>query len=1201
MDVKKEVYKLFDFTYDTTSKVVNAVINGGRVNDFEMLSSTPIEGYCMIDVARYQMKRHMLMNEMQKENILTLFGNGVIDTSHKVSEEVYDYDYSYARKNNYLDNYQKQDAKQTTTRAGWRNDTAVNYTNHNQLYGHTINTYPDELDSGIGRFTESEKWENYKGNRNPDSILRKTKDLFRCRKINTIISSFHTDPTKIDLYDNTESATSNYGLSHGKNLLTYDAERRGRSYNRNGYEDPYCRVWTHHHQYSQYRKELIRPFVTENAEGYVFNIKNENLHKWGGFPNMKYELEPTKDKKEETYSSEIWGWKDKGADGWAYSVLDKNTGMLNIAPKYLGGGEKNIHPKDCMFSIENLAWKDYDPYSFERALSWEQRGPFGGRIMWFPPYGLTFSEDSSVQWNELSFIGRGENVYTYTNTTRTGTLQFMMVVDHPSILDYATWHNDKPSDTDVLRFFAGCDSGDSNDAGSLLSYVKPTPLTDEYLGESESVKIGAKKQETPQKDENVTSDEPIQISFYAFFPNNYSGAFDKRSDKNIAKNNKDNKENVDPIAYLLYGYGTQWEYNEHEAKKSTCYPISFPIEENQKSGRGYEMSYVGITENDSKIVGTSSLYPYSPDKRKTWYYRIDGEYEGNTNDKQNCFSQKLTGKGDNYKDPNGFQLNSNVAGVKNAFPDEEGNENLYSLAEIAYFFADSETKDKIMKNCSITAEREEKINELEKYFKDDATYTVTSLDAVGYSNSHGFNSQDDKNQDRNAFLAKQRGKTVCKWLKDCINHDLKTNVQVKDTSELSNSVKSKSSMPVKDEVKNVNSLEAKKWRSAKVTISINKSKTSDTNNLGTQNNGEIIYTKEYANLSSELQEKYDINEYILKEKEEPSVVVKKDDPIPVLTDYFYEKDNVITKEKYDALPDEEKAEYNIYSYKLRNGEELITFEDKLKQYGFVKVERDVLQKIGREGTDYGNLYYNTNDKGLPTRENRLWYYDKEAQEMRLLKKLRNAYKNTGINTKNYEVKNDYNSLRYDQEYHFFKKLNEKHPDVFSSLVDKLQYFDPAFHSMTPEGFMGRLNFLQQCTRQGDTREVLSENGGTANNLAFGRPPFCILRLGDFYYQKIVINNINITYDPLVLDLNNEGVGVVPLIANVTLSFRFIGGGDLRGPIRRLQNAMSFNYYANGRLYDNRADRVEYEKRNYETNQADINWDNSYFHHVKTYK
>ena len=191
-----------------------------------------------------------------------------------------------------------------------------------------------------------------------------------------------------------------------------------------------------------------------------------------------------------------------------------------------------------------------------------------------------------------------------------------------------------------------------------------------------------------------------------------------------------------------------------------------------------------------------------------------------------------------------------------------------------------------------------------------------------------------------------------------------------------------------------------------------------------------------------------------------------------------------------------------------------------------------------------------------------------------------------------------NTLRYDQEYHFFKKLSERDPDVFNSLVDKLQYFDPAFHSMTPEGFMGRLNFLHQCTRQGDTRSASDEkNGYTANNLAFGRPPFCVLRLGDFYYQKIVIRNINISYDPLVLDLNQEGVGVVPLIANVTISFNFIGGGDLSGPVRRLQNAMSENFYANSRLYNNRADRI---KRNIEldTMKTSIDWDKSYYHHVK---
>ena len=60
------------------------------------------------------------------------------------------------------------------------------------------------------------------------------------------------------------------------------------------------------------------------------------------------------------------------------------------------------------------------------------------------------------------------------------------------------------------------------------------------------------------------------------------------------------------------------------------------------------------------------------------------------------------------------------------------------------------------------------------------------------------------------------------------------------------------------------------------------------------------------------------------------------------------------------------------------------------------------------------------------------------------------------------------------------------------------------------------------------------------------------------------------------DLNPEGAGVQPMLAQINISFKFIGGGDLGGPIRRLQNAMTFNYYANSRLYDNRADRISYK-------------------------
>jgi hypothetical protein len=119
--------------------------------------------------------------------------------------------------------------------------------------------------------------------------------------------------------------------------------------------------------------------------------------------------------------------------------------------------------------------------------------------------------------------------------------------------------------------------------------------------------------------------------------------------------------------------------------------------------------------------------------------------------------------------------------------------------------------------------------------------------------------------------------------------------------------------------------------------------------------------------------------------------------------------------------------------------------------------------------------------------------------------------------------------------------------------------------MTPEGLNSRLTFLQQCTRQGPTLET-----SNTKNLAFGRAPVCILRIGDFYHTKIVIDSLNVDYEPLVWDLNPEGIGVQPMIANVNLSFKFVGGSSLKGPINILQNALSFNYYANTHVYDPRA-------------------------------
>lgn len=158
--------------------------------------------------------------------------------------------------------------------------------------------------------------------------------------------------------------------------------------------------------------------------------------------------------------------------------------------------------------------------------------------------------------------------------------------------------------------------------------------------------------------------------------------------------------------------------------------------------------------------------------------------------------------------------------------------------------------------------------------------------------------------------------------------------------------------------------------------------------------------------------------------------------------------------------------------------------------------------------------------------------------------------------------------RFYTECNYFEKLKETDQFVFDSFREKIRYFHPAFHSMTPEGLNSRLTFLQQCTRQGPTNEAQG-----AVNLAFGRAPVCILRIGDFFNTKVIFDNLSIDYEPLQWDLNPEGVGVQPMVANVTLSFKMLGGSSLLGPINKLQNALSFNYYANTQVYDSRADYI----------------------------
>jgi len=163
------------------------------------------------------------------------------------------------------------------------------------------------------------------------------------------------------------------------------------------------------------------------------------------------------------------------------------------------------------------------------------------------------------------------------------------------------------------------------------------------------------------------------------------------------------------------------------------------------------------------------------------------------------------------------------------------------------------------------------------------------------------------------------------------------------------------------------------------------------------------------------------------------------------------------------------------------------------------------------------------------------------------------------------------------ECNYFEVIQQTDKVIYESIKEKFKFFNPAFHSITPEGLNSRLVFLNQCVRPGRTIPVKSEPEGSeitdSFNTNFGAPPVLILRFGDFYNTKIIPNSLSIQYENL-LDINPEGIGVQPMIAKVTLGYSMIGGHGLKGPVEKLQNALSFNYYANTEMYDERADETE---------------------------
>lgn len=137
---------------------------------------------------------------------------------------------------------------------------------------------------------------------------------------------------------------------------------------------------------------------------------------------------------------------------------------------------------------------------------------------------------------------------------------------------------------------------------------------------------------------------------------------------------------------------------------------------------------------------------------------------------------------------------------------------------------------------------------------------------------------------------------------------------------------------------------------------------------------------------------------------------------------------------------------------------------------------------------------------------------------------------------------------------------------------KTGYYRPVFNSQTPKDFQKRYNFLHQCTRPGqsllfnekkDSNTTNFPDGqlNTTNSL-YGKSPYCVLRIGDFWHTKMIINTISFDFSETTWDMNPEGMGMQPMIAKISMDCRFIGGQSLEFPINRLQTAIDEMYSAN---------------------------------------
>ena len=743
---------------------------------------------------------------------------------------------------------------------------------------------------------------------------------------------------------------------------------------------------------------------------------------------------------------------------YGYSVLD-NTFNLNIAPMNdNAGASTNIvdgKVKKYMFSLENLAWRtsNVPGFTYEDLPACE-KGPNGGRIMWFPPYDLSFDENTNTSWQDNTFLGRPEPIYTYTNSKRSGNVSFKVIVDHPSILNVIVdkvLENESSNSTItkvIDSFFAGCTKYDLYDL--VLKFPNFTPrdifYTQQILKTPEDVEIVVK--DTP--DENIESfveEELIVIEIPGPTPT----------------------PTPTPTPGIPGPTPTPTEPQIEEVFKEIGFYFANDFPRKFKTTETYvENGVTKCCKRDQDKADTAYDVENTRLLAYKTFYLNGGEDD---NDKPiEASRNKIFKYNDSTYADQGPALTSTLTSdeVKRTYLKDYIDQRNTTIEEFMGFvtteFAEAQTFVKTIGNLLDAGS--------------DVSFTIMS------------SASSVTNVEYNIHLSIRRIDSVIKWLEIQKTPQGKTIKSYIDSNKLNITKKPKGEEGklIEPRYSNIDCTKSFLLGKNEGMSSVNAMSCRRARILDIKaTNIKTVETKPIETVVTE----------VLPQQAEGTTT----DPFTVITP-----------------PISNSSQKIIPTPAIK--ETIVTPITKPPEYlTETKVFKDLTKKLARK---------------LLT------------------------------------------------ECNYFELVKQTNPIIYDGMASKLKNFHPAFHSITPEGLNSRLTFLNQCMRPGSTIPTVTDSGtgdqsllyNDVTNSVFGAPPVCVLRIGDFYHTKIVIDTLNIKYDDGKFDLNPEGIGVQPMIANVTLGFNFIGGHGLKEPIAKLQNALSFNYYANTEMYDERSDMTE---------------------------